>query len=104
MNRAEKISLISIEYAQDDIGEWVETQTKTDVFAYVESVSMSEFFQAGLQGFKPDYRFAVWMTEYSDEELIEYNSKLYDVYRTYKRDDGRIEIYVRAKKGVENDI
>ena len=101
MNLAEKISLISIEYEQDDLGEWTEVQTKTDVFAIVSSVSMSEFYQAGLQGLKPDYRFSIWMTEYSDQDLIEYKDKLYSVYRSYRRDDGRIELYVNEKKGEE---
>ena len=103
MNLAEKIALISIEYSQDNLGEWTETQTKTEVFAMVNSVTMSEFYQAGLQGFKPDYRFSVWMTEYNDQELVEYKGKVYSVYRTYRRDDGRIELYVNEKKGEEND-
>lgn len=103
MNLAEKISLISTEYTQDDLGEWTETQTKTEVFATVNSVTMSEFYQAGLQGFKPDFRFTVWMNEYADQELVEYKEKVYSVYRTYRRDDGRIELYVREKKGEEND-
>jgi SPP1 family predicted phage head-tail adaptor len=103
MNLAEKIALISIEYSQDDLGEWTDTQIKTEVFAMVNSVTMSEFYQAGLQGFKPDYRFSVWMTEYNDQELVEYKGKVYSVYRTYRRDDGRIELYVNEKKGEEND-
>lgn len=103
MNLAEKIALITTEYGQDDLGEWTETQTKTEVFALVNSVTMSEFYQAGLQGFKPDYRFSVWMTEYNDQELVEYKGKVYSVYRTYRRDDGRIELYVNEKKGEEND-
>jgi SPP1 family predicted phage head-tail adaptor len=103
MNLAKKISLISTEYTQDDLGEWTETQTKTEVFAMVNSVTMSEFYQAGLQGFKPDYRFSVWATEYDDQELVEYKGKVYSVYRTYRPDDGRIELYVNEKKGEEND-
>jgi SPP1 family predicted phage head-tail adaptor len=103
MNLAEKISLISTEYTQDDLGEWTETQIKTEVFAMVNSVTMSEFYNAGLQGFKPDFRFMVWMNEYADQELVEYKGKVYSVYRTYRRDDGRIELYVNEKKGEEND-
>ncbi|MBQ1297455.1 MAG: phage head closure protein [Clostridiales bacterium] len=103
MNLAEKIALITIEYTQDDLGEWVEEQTKTEVFALISSVSMSEFYQAGLQGFKPDFRFAVWMKEYNNEEIVEYNGKIFNVYRTYIRDDGRIELYVNEKKGDESE-
>ena len=103
MNLAEKIALITTEYGQDDLGEWTETQTKTEIFAMVNSVTMNEFYNAGLQGFKPDYRFTVWLNEYDDQELVEYKGKIYAVYRSYRRDDGRIELYVNEKKGEEND-
>lgn len=103
MNLAEKIELITIEYTQDELGEWVETQTKDTVFAIIGSVSASEFFQAGLQGFKPEYKMTVWQTEYSGQELVEYNGKTYSIYRSYRRADGRIELYVTEKKGEEND-
>ena len=103
MNRAEKIKLISIEYTQNSILEWEETRSETEVFALVESISMSEFYQAGMQGFKPEYRMTVWMNEYAEQSLIEYNSKTYDFYRTFRRDDGRIELYVTEKKGDEED-
>lgn len=103
MNLAEKIALLSIEYTQDDLGEWTETREETEVFARVESVSMSEFYQAGMQGFKPEYKMTVWMNEYSGQELLEYNDKQYRIYRSYRRDDGRIELYVTERKGDEDD-
>lgn len=103
MNLAEKISLLTIKYTQDDIGEWAEQTEKTDVFAIVSSVSMSEFYQAGMQGFKPEFRFLVWMTEYNDQELVEYKGRIYSIYRSFRRDDGRIELYVNRKKGEEDD-
>lgn len=103
MNLAEKIALISIEYTFDDIGQPVETRTESDVFALIESVTMSEFYQAGMQGFKPEYRMTVWMTEYSGQKLLEYENKTYDIYRTYRRNDGRIELYVTERKGDEDD-
>lgn len=103
MNLVEKISLISIEYTQDDLGEWSETRTENVVFATVESVSMAEFYQASLQGLKPELRLLIWMNEYNDEELVEYKDKTYNVYRTYRRPDGRVELYVNEKKGDEDD-
>ena len=103
MNLAEKIALVSIEYTQDDLGEWTETRTETEVFGRIESVTMSEFFEAGRQGFKPEYRITIWMTEYSGQELLVYNEKTYSIYRTFRRDDGRIELYVNEKKGDEED-
>lgn len=99
----EQIALITIEYTQNDLGEFEETRTEAFFFAQVDSVTMNEFYQAGLQGFKPEYKFAVWQAEYSGEELLEYNGKVYDIYRTYKRDDGRIELYANEKKGAEDE-
>lgn len=101
MNQAAKITLITTEYTQDDLGEWIETREESTVFAYVSSVTMSEFYEAGLQGFKPEFRFSVWMSEYDEQEVLEYNDKVYTIYRTYMRDDGRIELYVTEKKGEE---
>ena len=101
MNQAAKINLITIEYTQDDLGEWTETQTKDAVFAYVDSVTMTEFYEAGLQGFKPEFRFTVWMSEYNEQETLEYKDKVYQIYRTYIRNDGRIELYVTERKGEE---
>lgn len=101
MNQAAKISLIKTEYAQDSIGEWTETTSKKNVFSYVSSVTMTEFYQAGLQGMKPEFRFLVWISEYDGEETLEYDGKIYTIYRTYIRDDGRIELYVALRKGEE---
>ena len=101
MNQAAKIALLKTTYTQDDLGEWVETSEEVNVFAYVSSVTMSEFYQAGLQGMKPEYRFLIWQTEYSGEELLKYDDNIYSIYRTYLRDDGRIELYVTLKKGEE---
>lgn len=101
MNHAHKITLLTSKYTQDAIGQWVKTVEETDVFGYVSSVTMSEFYQAGMQGFKPDFRITIWMTEYHDEEELVYNDKVYSIYRTYIRDDGRIELYVTERKGDE---
>lgn len=101
MNLAEKISLITSEYTQDDIGQFIEEITKTEIFGIVESVTMSEFYQAGMQGMKPEYRITIWMTEYNGAENLEYNGKIYSIYRTYRREDGRIELYVTERKGDE---
>lgn len=101
MNQAHKITLLTSTYTQDQIGQWAKTVTEKVVFATVSSVTMSEFYQAGMQGFKPDYRMTVWGNEYSDEEELVYNNKTYSIYRTYIRDDGRIELYVTERKGDE---
>lgn len=101
MNQAAKIGLITTEYTQNALGEWEETRQTRNVFAYVSSVGMNEFYQAGMQGFKPEYRFLIWLKEYENEEVLEYQGDVYAIYRTYLRDDGRIELYVTKRKGEE---
>jgi len=101
MNQAAKIGLLKTTYTQDELGEWTETSEEVKVFAYVSSVTMSEFYQAGMQGMKPEYRFLIWQTEYDGEETLKYNDVVYTIYRTYLRDDGRIELYTTLRKGEE---
>lgn len=103
MNQAHKITLLTSKHTQDAIGQWIKTFDETDVFGIVSSVSMAEFYQAGMQGFKPEFRISIWMTEYHDEEELVYNNKVYSIYRTYIRDDGRIELYVTERKGDEEE-
>lgn len=101
MNQAAKIALLKTTYTQDDLGEWTETGEEVNVFAYVSSITMAEFYQAGMQGMKPEYRFLIWQTEYDGEETLKYNDVVYTIYRTYLRDDGRIELYTTLRKGEE---
>ena len=103
MNQAAKIALLKTTYTQDDLGEWTETRTNTEIFGWVESVSMSEFYQAGMQGLEPEYKITIWMQEYGGQDLVEYNSKIYSVYRTFRRSDGRLELYVTGRKGEEEN-
>lgn len=99
MNIAEKIYLQTIAYTVDSIGQRVETVSETEVFALVESVSQTEFFDAGEKGLKPEFRFVVWLTEYEGQENLRYGSDVYSVYRTYRRNDGRIELYTQKRVG-----
>lgn len=99
MNIAEKIYLQTIAYTVDSIGQRVETVSETEVFALVESISQTEFFDAGEKGLKPEFKFCVWLTEYEGQENLRYGSDVYSVYRTYRRNDGRIELYTQKRVG-----
>ena len=95
MNIAEKISLVTKTYTADSIGQRKETRTTTDVFALVESASQSEFFNGGQNGLRPEFKFTVLLNEYIGQETLIYKSVEYTIYRTYRRDDGRIELYTQ---------
>lgn len=95
MNIAEKISLVTKAYSVDSIGQRVETRSTKEIFALVESASQSEFFNGGQNGLRPEYKFTVLLNEYGGQETLIYKSVEYDIYRTYRRNDGRIELHTQ---------
>lgn len=84
----------------DDLGqvEVIEGFTR-QVFCEKKSISQNEFFQAGQNGFKPECVLIVYSLDYQEEQKIQYNNKTYSIYRTYERDDERIELYCEVKVG-----
>ena len=68
---------------------------KTGVFAEVYSITQSEFATAGQKDIKPAYKFSVWQFEYDGQTEILYNGMRLTVYRTFLRDDDKIELYAR---------
>lgn len=99
MNIAEVISLRTKTYTVDSIGQQQEVVQTSDVYAWVESESQSEFFNGGQIGLKPEYKFTIWAYEYDGQEDLVYNSTIYSIYRTYIRNDGRIELHTQKKVG-----
>lgn len=92
------LKLVNVTTAQNNYGVWEKTETVTQVFCKVASVTQSEFFEAGRNGLNPEYRFTIFAADYNDQETVIYNSKRYGVYRTY-RDGDWVELYVERKGG-----
>lgn len=92
--------LISTTIIEDDIGNQIEQETLKEVYCTVESISQSEYLQTFLSGLKPQIKITICWFDYSDEEIIKYNDKRYSIYRTYLRNDERIELYLTTKAGV----
>lgn len=99
MNFQDVITLRSVSVDVDDYGVPKETVTEKQIYARVESVSASEFFEGGQNGFKPEFRFLVNAWEYSDEPDIVFKDKVYSVYRTFRRSLDLLELYVERKAG-----
>lgn len=87
------IELIKKEYIKDNIGQERAVEVARSLFAEVKSVTAQEFANGGRIGLKPSIVFVIWATEYQGENTIKNDSVIYTVYRTYKRDDGRLELY-----------
>lgn len=97
----DKIFLIREDYETDAIGQEIAKETKSEVFCEISSISQSEFKAAGQSGIKPECKIVIWEAEYSNEQMIELDGKRFTVYRTYSRDDGKIELYAEVRMGNE---
>jgi len=98
MNRAHKITLIGKSYTEDDIGQLIPTESERKIFAYIRDVSQSESARP-IEGLIPSKVFDVHVTEYEDEEDVEYKGVRYRIYRTYLNDDSRVELYGARRTG-----
>ncbi len=89
---SDKIKLIAITVTENSMGDMIETETKTEVFANRKSIRQSEFYQAAATGLRPEIMFEVWSEEYSNQPKLKYNNKLYTIIRTYDKDGELTEL------------
>lgn len=83
---------------QDGVMETIPAETT--IFCRVDSVSGSEFFEAGQNDIQAEFRFTVWADEYAGQKEVTYAGKEYRIYRTYKPSQDFIELYAEERVGV----
>ena len=86
---------------QDDYGVWHENIDWRKVYVGVRSVSATEFFEGGKNGFRPEWRFTLFRYDYGGEHLIDYDGNVYEIYRTYNSGSDEIELYAERRLGNE---
>ncbi|WLR53554.1 phage head closure protein [Mesobacillus subterraneus] len=90
----------SIEIVEDDLGQVDEIETYSrQVFCKKKSVPQNEFFQAGLNDIKASIVIIVHTLDYQEEESVKYDGKVYRIYRSYERKDGKTELYGEVRAG-----
>lgn len=94
-----KITLIAKVFKKDSAGIQKATPTETAVFATEESIGQSEHFAAAQIGMRADIKITVWAFEYHGEKSVKYKGQPYEIYRTFERNDGKIELYLGEKVG-----
>lgn len=100
MTRDVEIVLISPSYAVDEWGiPQPDAEAQVVVMARISSVSASEFFEAGRNGLRPEYKFTMFLYDYNGERELEYEGTRYTVYRTYMGRSDTVELYVALKGG-----
>lgn len=75
------------------------------IFAQVQSVTRSEFYQAGRAGYSPAFVFSVFAADYNGDSVIEFEGETYAVYRTYRKTGGDgsdyMELYAERQAGTD---
>lgn len=99
MDRSEVLTLIGTTRTQDEYGIWRETPAARNVFCQVNSITRSEFFDAGRNGLNPEFMFSMFAGDYEGERTCEYRGQKYSIYRTYLGRNDVIELYAERKGG-----
>lgn len=99
MDKSDVITLIKSTRGQDEYGRWIQKTTSREVYCQIDSITQMEFFEGGRNGLNPEFRITMFLYDYEDETIVEYKENQYSVYRTYKRRNDVIELYVERKGG-----
>lgn len=99
MDKSSVIYLISKTYVKDALAQMVPQEVRRKVFCEKQSVGQSEFFAAGNAGFKAEYQLTMFGPDYHGEPEAEVDGEIYSIYRTYRRKNDDIELYLRKPVG-----
>jgi SPP1 family predicted phage head-tail adaptor len=88
----EVIELIELITVPDGVGGYTETEIVRTVFADKKSIRSSEFYQAHAVGLKPELNLIIRQIEYNGESRVRWKDKVYDVLRTYSKNDELLEL------------
>lgn len=102
MDKSDVIKLVKETPIRDEYKVLTVEKTEREVFCQVHSISQKEFFKAGEQGLKPQFRFTIAnYADYQGEKIVVYHGVEHAVYRTYIRGTEEIELYAEEKVGLD---
>jgi len=104
MDRSDVINLYSDTITYNAYGVAVKTRTAKQVFCAVNSVTRTEFFDAGRAGLNPEYQITMFAGDYDGETVVGFKGRLYSVYRTYHAKTDVIELYVERQGGTDGTV
>ena len=99
MDRSSVITLVSETFTKSSTGVQIPTETETEVFCNVQSVSLQEWSEGGRLGLNPELRFTMFGPDYNGQKIIEYNGVRYSVYRVYYGRNDTIDLYAERRTG-----
>ncbi len=99
MDKSRVLTLITVSYTPDALGQLVPQEARRDVYCNLSSVSASEWFEAGRAGLNAEHRATMFVYDYSGEQIAELDGVRYGIYRTYLGRNEAIELYLERKAG-----
>lgn len=100
MRIPETATLVAETYLVDECGVERSSETEKPVYGYYDSVTASEVFEGGRNGLNPSFRFCITELDYDGQQTLVRDGEKYSIYRTYKPNNGTIELYCERKGGV----
>jgi SPP1 family predicted phage head-tail adaptor len=88
----EIVELIELTPTPDGVGGLTETETTRTVFADKKSIRSTEFYQAHAVGLKPEITLVIRQVDYAGESRLRWFGKVFDVLRTYSKNDELLEL------------
>lgn len=94
-------TLITQHFSKDNIGQFVASESRADIYVSEDSITRQEWYQAGRQGLNPDIMLITPRVNYDGQLIVEYRGVRYSVYRTYTNGED-IELYLTKKGGTDD--
>lgn len=99
MDRSNTIDLIAISQTQDSNLAWVDTEESRTVYCNIQSVTQSEFFEAQRNDMRAVYKVTMFYADYEGEQIAELDGVRYSIYRTYRKRNDELELYLQETNG-----
>lgn len=89
---SDKITLRTITRGNDADGYPTETNTDTEVWANVVSVTRAEFYASNANGINATQMFQINAEDWGNQTRVVYGGKVYEVIRAYQKGLGVVEL------------
>ena len=99
MRIPETAVLVTVSYDRNEYGVMEKTEERKTVYGYYDSVKASELFEGGRNGLNPQFRFIMTDLDYQGQTVLVRGPDRYAVYRTYRPNNGTVELYCERKGG-----
>jgi hypothetical protein len=76
---------VAITYTKDSIGQEVEAETTTTVYANEFAISASSYYEAGRAGLQPEREYQIRAIDYQDQPRFRVGGTDYEIIRVDRR-------------------